>query len=222
MHDLIVQVLFYAFAALAVSSALMVITQNNPVRCVLFLVVTFFASSALWLMLSAEFLALILVLVYVGAVMTLFLFVVMMLNIDTESMRSHFTRYLPFGLILVALLVGLLLISEPASWFKDSSQAQRASAEPTQIIDNNADDSDDIMYPAPVSTPSNTEQIGMVLYTDYVFAFELASVLLLVAIIAAITLAHRGAIRSKRQDITGQIMTRKQDRVKLVSLKAEK
>ena len=111
MHELLNQVVFYVFAALAVGSALMVISENNPVRCVLFLVLTFFASSVLWILVEAEFLALILVLVYVGAVMTLFLFVVMMLNIDIESMKSHFIRYLPFGLIIVALLVGLLMVA---------------------------------------------------------------------------------------------------------------
>lgn len=215
MSDLLIQVIFYAFAALAVFSALMVITQNNPVRCVLFLVLTFFASSVLWLLLRAEFLALILVLVYVGAVMTLFLFVVMMLNIDTESLKSHFAKYLPFGMILVALLVGLLLVAIPDSWF---SRAQAPSVPAPQVFDIH--DSADQM--ALKNRLSNTEQIGMVLYTDYVLAFELAAVLLLVAIIAAITLAHRGLIRSKRQDIKKQIMTRAEDRVTLISLNSEK
>jgi len=214
MHDLLIQVIFYVFAALAILSALMVITQNNPVRCVLFLVVTFFASAGLWLLLSAEFLALILVLVYVGAVMTLFLFVVMMLDIDTESVRSHFVRHLPFALILVALLVGLLLVAVPAEWFKTGTESVAAT---NKVVTFN----DDVDTTQPKQL-SNTEEIGMVLYTDYVFAFELAAVLLLVAIIAAITLAHRGAIRSKRQDITAQIMTRKKDRIELVSMKSEK
>src|SRR4051794_12871027 len=113
MHESLIQTIFYIFAALAIVSAGLVISQNNPVRCVLFLVLTFFASAMLWILAEAEFLALILILVYVGAVMTLFLFVVMMLNIDTESMKGHFMRYLPFGLILVALLVSLLLIAIP-------------------------------------------------------------------------------------------------------------
>lgn len=214
MHDLFVNVLFYIFAIMAILSALMVITQNNPVRCVLFLVLTFFSSAVLWLLASAEFLALILVLVYVGAVMTLFLFVVMMLDIDTESLKTHFVRYLPFGLILVALLVGLLLIALPENVFnKDAppifnSQSLLSEA---QLQDS----------PTVVKNISNTEAIGMVLYTDYVFAFELAAVLLLVAIIAAITLAHRGTIRSKSQDITQQIMIRKEDRITLLSMKSE-
>ena len=120
MHELLLQVIFYVFAGLTVFSALMVITQNNPVRCVLFLVLAFFSSSILWILVNAEFLALILILVYVGAVMTLFLFVVMMLNIDIESMRTHFLRYLPFGLILVALLVGLLMVALPKDIFSSA------------------------------------------------------------------------------------------------------
>lgn len=212
MHDLLIQVIFYIFAGLAIASALMVVTQNNPVRCVLFLVFTFFASSVLWLLVEAEFLALILVLVYVGAVMTLFLFVVMMLNIDTESMRSHFVRYLPFALILVALLTGLLLVALPDNTFNSSVE----QSSPQKVI-NYSDEN----YVEPIKPLSNTEQIGMVLYTDYVFAFELAAVLLLVAIIAAITLAHRGLIRSKRQNIRQQIMTRPEDRVELVKMKSE-
>ncbi|MCA0404084.1 MAG: NADH-quinone oxidoreductase subunit J [Proteobacteria bacterium] len=211
MHDTLTQVLFYLFAGLAVLSALMVITQNNPVRCVLFLVLTFFASSVLWLLAEAEFLAIILVLVYVGAVMTLFLFVVMMLNIDLESMRKHFAKYLPFGLILVAMLTSLLYTSLPKNNF------QIETKEPVTTYQTVNDE--DVLQQKPLS---NTESIGMVLYTDYVLAFELASVLLLVAIVAAITLAHRTAIRSKRQDIKKQIMTRSSDRVELVKMKSEK
>lgn len=202
MNEQIIHVIFYIFALIAVGSALMVITQNNPVRCVLFLVLTFFASAALWLMAEAEFLSLILILVYVGAVMTLFLFVVMMLNIDIESMKSHFIRYLPFGLILVALLTGLLMGAIPSDLFKNNVALE---------VSNHA-----------AIATSNTEALGLVLYTDYLFAFELAAVILLVAIVAAITLAHRGAVRSKRQDIVKQLLTRKEDRVELIQMKAEK
>lgn len=214
MHDLLIQVVFYVFAGLAIISALMVITQNNPVRCVLFLVVTFFACAILWMLVGAEFLSLILVLVYVGAVMTLFLFVVMMLDIDTESIRSHFVRYLPFGLILVALLTGLLLVAVPDSWYQTS--VEKVATE-SAIVSN-----DYAGIAAQSITLSNTEEIGMALFTNYVFAFELAAVLLLVAIISAITLAHRGAIRSRRQNILKQIMTRREDRIELVSMKSEK
>ncbi len=205
MHELLLQVIFYVFAGLTVISALMVITQNNPVRCVLFLVLAFFSSSILWILVNAEFLALILILVYVGAVMTLFLFVVMMLNIDIESMRTHFLRYLPFGLILVALLVGLLMVALPKDIFS-------SGVEPAVIKAQGA----------LTHQLSDTEALGMVLYTDYVFAFEMAAVILLVAIIAAITLVHRGPIRSKRQNIVSQIMTRREDRVTLHQMKSEK
>lgn len=198
MHDLLPQVLFYIFAAIAILSATLAITQNNPVRCVLFLVLTFFASAVLWLLLQSEFLSLILVLVYVGAVMTLFLFVVMMLNIDTESIKQHLIRYMPFGLIVVALLTGLLMVAIPDDAFKTK----------TQVLTEQV-------------SLSNTEQLGMVLYTDYFYAFELAAVLLLVAIVSAITLAHRTAQRSKKQDIVKQLMTRPEDRVTLVKMQSE-
>jgi len=204
MHELLISTLFYIFAGLAIISALLAITQNNPVRCVLFLVVTFLSSAVLWLLLEAEFLALILILVYVGAVMTLFLFVVMMLNIDTESIKSHMVRYLPFGLILVALLTGILIVALPEGFFK-------ATAEIAASATSNS-----------MEKLSNTEALGMVLYTDYVLAFEMAALLLLVAIIAAITLAHRQKTRSKQQDIVKQMMTRPQDRVTLIKMQSEK
>lgn len=214
MHDIFLQIVFYGFAGLAILSALMVITQNNPVRCVLFLVVTFFASAVIWIVAEAEFLALILVLVYVGAVMTLFLFVVMMLNIDVESVKIHFLKYLPFALILVALLVGLLLVALPEGSFTNG--VEKGTVTETNQSRTNEN------YLAPVIPPSNTERIGLVLYTDYILAFEIAAALLLVAIISAVTLAHRGAIRSKRQDIKQQIMTSPKDRVKLIKMKSEK
>lgn len=219
MHDLLIQTIFYVFAAITVGSALMVITQNNPVRCVLFLVLTFFTSSVLWILAEAEFLALILVLVYVGAVMTLFLFVVMMLNIDVESMRGHFKRYLPFGLILVALLTGLLMVATPAGTFKNNVETQQNSAQPLAVQQSTTSE---LKTEPQVVEMSNTEALGLVLYTDYFLAFELAAVLLLVAIVSAITLAHRGPRNSKRQDVKQQIMTRRDERVKLVSMKAEK
>jgi NADH-quinone oxidoreductase subunit J len=202
MHDLIIPVIFYVLSAIAIISAFFVITQNNPVRCVLFLVLTFFASAGIWLLAEAEFLALILILVYVGAVMTLFLFVVMMLNIDIESIKGHLLRYLPFGTAIVALFVALLVIAIPADTFKPLT-----SVELTRVSQESI---------------SNTEALGLVLYTDYFLAFELAAVLLLVAIVSAITLVHRGPIRSKQQDVRKQLMTRSEDRVQLVSMKAEK
>lgn len=219
MHDLLIQIIFYVFAALAVGSAMMVISQNNPVRCVLFLVLTFISSSVLWILVEAEFLALILVLVYVGAVMTLFLFVVMMLDIDTESLHSNMLRYLPIGFIVVALLVSLLLVSIPSGSFVSNSKTTTVVLnDGSQLLGTPVEDKAVIG----VNRVSNTEALGMILYTDYFLAFELAAVLLLSAIVAAITLAHRGALRSKRQDVTKQIMTQSSSRVKLVNLKAEK
>lgn len=188
-------VIFYIFAAITLLSALMVITQNNPVRCVLFLVLAFFSSSVLWILVNAEFLALILVLVYVGAVMTLFLFIVMMLNIDVESQNTHLLKYAPFGLVLVAFLASLLVAAIPATFPITKAQT--------------------------VTGVSNTESLGLVLYTEYAYAFEIAAVILLAAIIAAITLIHRRAATSKRQSITSQIMTRPEDRLTIVQMKSE-
>ncbi|HHT9883789.1 TPA: NADH-quinone oxidoreductase subunit J [Legionella pneumophila] len=219
MHEWVIQAIFYVFALLTVLSAVMVISLNNPVRCVLFLVLTFFTSAVLWVLAEAEFLALILILVYVGAVMTLFLFVVMMLNIDIESMKSHLIKYLPFGLIIVALLTGLLMVAIPKDLFKNSVQTQeKPLSVNSQLMDLSTEDG----LVTPEKATSNTEKLGMVLYTDYILAFEIAAVILLVAIVSAITLVHRGAIRSKRQDITQQIMTRRAERVKLISMKSEK
>jgi len=219
MHELLIQIVFYIFAAVAVASALMAITQNNPVRCVLFLVLTFFASAVLWILAKAEFLALILILVYVGAVMTLFLFVVMMLNIDTESIKGHLLRYLPFGLVVVAFLTGLLLVAVPAGTFKNAVEQTQTSIPPAErVIEDTAVDIQVINK----EEISNTEQLGLVLYTDYVLAFELAAAILLVAIISAITLAHRSIIRSKRQNVKEQIMTSRNDRIQLINIKSEK
>ena len=192
------QIIFYCFAGLTVLAAVMIVTQSNPVRSVLFLVFGFFTSSVLWLLLNAEFLALILVLVYVGAVMTLFLFVVMMVNIDVESMQTKMLRYLPLGLLIVAALVGLLYIAVPSfGGFGTSGQIGH------KVL-------------------SDTQAIGMVLYTQYVLPFEIAAVILLVAIIAAVTLAHRTiSSTAKRQNILDQLMVRREDRITLVAMKAE-
>jgi NADH-quinone oxidoreductase subunit J len=151
--------------------------------------------------------------------MTLFLFVVMMLNIDTESIKTHLIRYLPFGLIIVALIVGLLMVAVPVDSFKSTVDAQQSISESgSQLIDT----STPINETNTKSAISNTEAIGLVLYTDYLLAFELAAVILLVAIVSAITLVHRGAVRSKRQNIPQQIMTRREERVKLINMKSEK
>lgn len=193
-------IIFYLFAAVAVCSAVAVVTVRNPVRSVLSLVVTFFAMSGIWMLLHAEFLSLILLLVYVGAVMTLFLFVVMMLNIDREDKRSGFVRYLPFGTIIVLLLTGLMVIAVGPQHFGMP------------------------VMPVPISHPSdysNIQQLGSVLYTDYAYPFQLAGVLLLAAIIAAITLTHRGPVKRKVQNPRDQIAVRPEDRVRLVKMPPE-
>lgn len=191
-HELLQQVVFYIFAGLAILSAFLVIVRRNPVQCVLYLVLAFFASTVLWLMLEVEFLALVLILVYVGAVMTLFLFVIMMLNIDTELLRKGIGRYIPLGLLVVAALVGLLLTAIPPGTFTGGSAAHTAM--------------------------TDTAALGMVLYTDYVLAFECAAVILLVAIVAAITLVNRNKVRSRRQNIVEQIETEAKDRIRMVDM----
>lgn len=196
------QVLFFVFAGLVLISALMVIMQNNPVRAVLFLVVSFLGSAVLWLMTNAEFLALILVLVYVGAVMTLFLFVVMMLNVDREASTSKKLRYFPLVVLISGALTALVFKVLPWKEF-----AVETSNNPVSTT---------------VTASSNTEALGLILYTDYLVAFELAAVLLLVAIVASITLVHRAPIRSKRQNLRKQLMTRPEDRVSIQTMKVEK
>lgn len=198
MQDLLFQFIFYAFAGLAIFAAFFVVVQNNPVRCALFLVLAFFASTVLWILLEAEFLALILILVYVGAVMTLFLFVIMMLNIGTEMLNAKIWRYIPFGLLIVALLTGLLIIA-----FTNSQISHAFIKSSTSVL-------------------TNTEALGMVLYTDYVLAFEIAAAILLVAIIAAVTLVHREPRKAKYQNIVEQISTRAKDRLEIVKMKSEK
>lgn len=177
----------------------MVILVRNPVKGALFLVLAFFCSSVLWMLMQAEFLSLALIFVYVGAVMTLFLFVVMMLNLDLSSLREGFVRYLPFGLIVMALLVGLMLFVIGPKHF-DSSYAT-LKIQPSDY--------------------SNTKELGNVLYTEYLYPFEIAAVILLVAIVSAISLAFRPKRERKSQNIAAQINVRAEDRVKLVNMKSE-
>ena len=190
-------VVFYAFAAVLLLSGLRVITARNPVHGALFLVLAFFTAAGLWLLLRAEFLAIALVVVYVGAVMVLFLFVVMMLDINLERVREGFWRNLP-----LALVVGVIMV-----WEMVTVLAYRYwGAAPRQLPAN---------Y-------SNTKELGRVLYTDYAFAFEVAAVILLVAIIAAIALTLRRRKDTRSQDPAEQVKARPADRVRLVSMPAEK
>ena len=193
--------LFYAFSAVLIGAALGVILSRNPVHAVMFLVLTFFQSAVLWLLAEAEFLAIVLVLVYVGAVMVLFLFVVMMLDINVEKVRGGFTRYAPAGFAIAALMVIELV------------QVIWARARPAGEIGGFA--------PTPEGY-SNTEALGAVLYTDHVYAFEIAAVVLLLAIVAAITLTMRRRPGLKAQNIAAQVAVKASDRVRLVSMEAEK
>ena len=193
--------MFYAFAAVLIVAALGVITSRNPVHSALFLVLAFVQSAVLWLLIEAEFLAIVLVLVYVGAVMVLFLFVVMMLDVNVEELRKGFTRYLPLG-VAVALIVVVEI--GHVIWFR--AQGLRFLTTPQG-------------QPADYS---NTKELGRVLYTEHVYAFEIASVILLLAIVAAITLTMRKRPGLKVQDIAKQVAVRREDRVRIVKVESSK
>ena len=196
-----VEILFYAFAAVLIGAGVGVITARNPVHCALFLVLAFFTSAAIWLLLEAEFLAIVLVLVYVGAVMVLFLFVVMMLDVNIEELRQGFTRYAPLGVI-----VALVMIAEIVNvvWVKHLGQTAMSASPP---------------LPADYS---NTKELGAILYTEYAYPFQIAAVILLVAIIAAIVLTMRHRVGLKVQDISRQVAARREDRVRVIKMESEK
>jgi len=195
------QLVFYFFATILVASGTLVITVKNPVHAALFLVLAFFTSAGIWLQLQAEFLAITLVLVYVGAVMVLFLFVVMMLDINLARIRSGFWRYLPLGGVVALLLVAEMALILGRSYFG--------------------------LEGAPIPEPlpegySNTKELGRLVYTEYVYAFEIAAVILLVAIVAAIALTLRRRKDSKYIDPSSQVRARREDRVRIVSMPSER
>jgi len=189
-------IIFYVFAVATVTSACAVVTVRNPVHAVLFLVLTFFTSAVIWMTLEAEFLAISLVLVYVGAVMVLFIFVVMMLDINIARMREGFVRYLPLGLAVAAIMLMMMLSVVTSDVF---------------VLDIGSEPVHDAAY-------SNTKELGAVLYTKYVFAFEIAAVILLVAIIAAISLTMRKRTKTKYQSPSAQMKVRKGDRLRIVKM----
>jgi NADH-quinone oxidoreductase subunit J len=198
---MIVSVIFYVFAGVLVGAALGVITSRNPVHSALYLVLAFINSAAIWLLLEAEFLAIVLVLVYVGAVMVLFLFVVMMLDVDAARLREGFTRYAPLGAVVAAIVV---IEIAHVFWFRSLGLP---------------------LMETPVPNPadySNTQALGAVLYTDFVYPFELAAVILLVAIVAAITLTMRRREGLRQQDIGRQVRAGREGRVRLVKMESEK
>ncbi|WP_273527599.1 NADH-quinone oxidoreductase subunit J [Pseudomonas sp.] len=193
--------LFYFFAAILVFAGLRVITARNPVHAALYLVLAFFTAAGLWMLLEAEFLAIVLVLVYVGAVMVLFLFVVMMLDINLDKLREGFWKYLP-----VAGFISVLLVIEMALILGGRHFGLEVMGTPS---------------PQPADY-SNTRELGRLLYTDYVYAFELAAVILLVAIVAAIALTLRRRKDSKFIDPAEQVKVKRNDRLRIVKMAAEK
>jgi NADH-quinone oxidoreductase subunit J len=197
--------IFYLFAAIMIFAAARVITARNPVHAALFLVLTFFTCAGIWLLLEAEFLAITLVLVYVGAVMVLFLFVVMMLDVNVEPLREGFVKYLPVG-----MLVGLIMLVEMV--FLITQRYFKADQFPVP-----ARSAADV-----TSATSNTEALGRLLYSEYLFQFEIAAIILLVAIVAAIALTMRRRPNTKYQTPSRQVEVRKQDRLRIVKMPAEK
>ena len=194
-------VIFYFFALITVLSAASVVSVKNPVHAALFLVLTFFSTACIWMLLEAEFLAITLVLVYVGAVMVLFLFVVMMLDINIARIREGFIRFVPVGIALAVVMFGLIY-----SVVSDDQFSLQSMAAPV----------------AKAADYSNTKELGKVLYTEYVFAFEIAAVILLVAIIAAISLTMRRRPGTRYQNPSQQMKVRKQDRIRIIKMEAEK
>ena len=193
--------IFYFFAAILVFAGLRVITARNPVHAALYLVLAFFTAAGLWMLLEAEFLAIVLVLVYVGAVMVLFLFVVMMLDINLDKLREGFWNYLPLaGFVSVLLVIEMVLILGSRHFGLDV-----------------------MGVPAPHPADySNTKELGRLIYTDYVYAFELAAVILLVAIVAAIALTLRRRKDSKYIDPAEQVKVKRNDRLRIVKMPAVK
>ena len=191
------QIIFYFLSFWLIASSLAMIFSRNAAKAVLFLVLSFFSVASVWILLEAEFLAITLILVYVGAVMVLFLFVIKMLNIDKSTLRAKFAGYLPLGLIVALIII----------------------AEMTLVL-GNAQFGLDVM-PAPArhgADYSNITELALQLYTTYVYPFELAAVLLLIAIIAVITLLHKKEINRKQQSISEQVNVRAKDRVRIVSI----
>jgi len=190
---------FYFLSAILVYAALRVVTLRNPVHAALHLVLAFFSASGVWILLHAEFLAIALVLVYVGAVMVLFLFVVMLLDINLDRLREGFWSYLPLGAIVALLMVlemGLVLGGSYFNWFESD-------------------------VPQTAAGYSNVQEVGRLLFTSYVYPFELASIILLVGIVAAVSLTLRGKRKSKSVSPSEQVFVKASDRVRVLKMPAE-
>lgn len=194
-------IIFYIFSAVLIASSLGVITFRNPVYSALLLVLAFITCAGLWLLLEAEFLAITLVLVYVGAVMVLFLFVVMMLDINLDQLREGFWKWFPFGALIALIMV----------------------AEISMVVMGEYFGLEEMPTPNPQDTDySNTRELGRLIYTEYVYAFELAAVLLLIAMVTAIALTLRHREDKKSTDSSKQVKVRKEDRIRIVSMSSEK
>lgn len=194
----VMEIVFYLFSAIMLASAICVVSVGNPIHAVMFLVLSFFSAACIWMLLQAEFLAIILMLVYVGAVMVLFLFVVMMLEVNMTAIREGFVRYLPAG-ILVALAMAIQMLM--VIWTRGMERVP--------------------LPPAQEEGFSHTFDLGELLYTDYLYAFEIAGALLLVAIVAAIALTQRQRSSAKYQDASQQIRVQPEERMRIVKMKSE-
>ena len=194
-------ILFYLFGAVAVYASLRVVTAKNPIHAALHLVLAFFTSAAIWMLLKAEFLAIALVLVYVGAVMVLFIFVVMMVDINFDKLREGFWSHLP-----AAATVGVVIVLEMAFVLLKTFIIPESSATPLPMA----------------AGSSNTRELGKLIFTEYVYAFEIAAAVLLVAIIAAVSLTLRTRKDTKGQDPNRQVLVKRSDRVRMVKMASEK
>ena len=200
MINTIQTLLFYAFSAVLLLAAFRVITSRNPVHAVMYLVLAFFQAAAIWLLIKAEFLAVVLVLVYVGAVMVLFLFVVMMLDVDFSVVREGFVRFLPVGVLVAAVMLTEMLMM---------IGVRSVQAPPGED-------------PAVLAGMSNMEWLGHTLFREFVLPFEIAAVILTVGLIAAVTLNERKRSHTKLQNPARQVMVKREDRIRLVKMAAEK
>ncbi len=197
---MIEQIVFYLFSGILLLSATMVVVMRNPIHSALFLVLSFFASAAIWLLLQAEFLAIALVLVYVGAVMVLFLFVVMMLDINLVVIREGFARFLPVGITVAVLMVAAMGLVVGSDYFlSDTYMAIKSVG----------------------ADYSNTKELGLTLYTEYLYQFEIAGAILLVAIIAAISLSMSKSKVNKSISPEEQVFVKKADRLRIVKMQSE-
>lgn len=195
------QLVFFVFSIMAIASAIMVIASQNPVKAVLFLVFCFFCTAGLWMLLESEFLSIVLVLVYVGAVMVLFLFVVMMLDIEVDDLKKPFVKHWPIGLLIAGIMIGLMLMVVGSQHFGLEKVP---------------------MPEAHLKDYSHVKALAGLLYSDYLLPFEIAGIILLVAMIAAIGLTFRGARDSKTQKVNLQTQVNKQQRLTIVKMPAVK